>query len=106
MAKRQTQPVPHPFAEMIKAAWKASGLSIEEVAFRYRAEATRLGFTKENGMLKGMGAVKSWCYGWSIPQLHQYDVLARVLPELARLEETDESQQQTNGITRDLRLVA
>jgi len=89
MAKRATDMHPHPFAAMIRSAWKASELTIEQVVFLYKTEAIRRGF-EDTGNLKGHGAVKSWCYGWSIPRLDQYEVIESILnPRLRELGRTD-----------------
>lgn len=75
MAKRPTDLHWHPRAGEIHRAWKATGLPLTEVLFRYRTRATEEGFKT----VKDLAAVKGWCYGWRLPQIHEYEVLAGVL---------------------------
>ena len=75
MARRATEMHPHWLAKDIHRGWKESGLPLSEIRFRYRTEAIARGFPD----IKGDAAVKRWCYGWSIPQAHQLEVLAAIL---------------------------
>lgn len=104
MARRATDPHPHPLAELTKQAWKNSELPIEEVVFRYKTAATQQGFSRENGMLMGAAAVKRWCYGWSIPQAHQYQVLASVLNPV--LKERGKTQLPAMDLSHAFEMIA